>query len=142
MEGNAGNDSLRGGSGDDVLLGGQGNDQSWGGLGNDTFVVALDGSRDIVRDFQAGAGAGDKLDLSALLNVNSLSELGSRLHADKLGNAVVEIGGGASVTLTGVAVGQLAADDFVFAPEATALGGEYAAPTSDAGALHQELLVA
>jgi hypothetical protein len=52
LRGGDGDDVLRGGGGDDVLAGDGGNDILIGGGGADRFVFALDGGRDVVKDFQ------------------------------------------------------------------------------------------
>jgi Ca2+-binding RTX toxin-like protein len=120
--GGLGNDSLTGGAGNDVLNGGLGNDQLWGGSGNDVFGFAQDGSRDIIRDFQAGLGAGDMLDLSAFQGLQSFEDVMALTRNDADGNAVLHLAGNTKVTLFGVGANQLAADDFSFAP--TAIAGE------------------
>jgi Ca2+-binding RTX toxin-like protein len=118
LEGGEGADILRGGAGGDRLAGGLGNDQLYGGAGADTFVMSPDGSKDVIRDFQASAG--DKLDLTALIGVTSFAELASKLSNNSAGHAVIDLGGGTNVTLTGVTAGSLTAASFVFAEAATA----------------------
>jgi len=63
------NDTLKGGGGDDVLIGGAGQDTLNGGSGNDVFV--LDSSNltvaDLIQDYDFNSGAGDVVDLSAIL---------------------------------------------------------------------------
>jgi Ca2+-binding RTX toxin-like protein len=54
MLGGAGGDRLIGGDGNDLLEGGAGRDILFGGDGEDTFVVADDGSFDLIVDFMAG----------------------------------------------------------------------------------------
>jgi Ca2+-binding RTX toxin-like protein len=91
LYGQGGDDTLYGDSGNDRLIGGTGDDILWGGTGSDTFVwTAADrgGSyHDIVKDFTAG----DKLDLSALLDgVNestTLTELTAYLSFDNTTNS-------------------------------------------------------
>jgi Ca2+-binding RTX toxin-like protein len=51
--------------GDDLIQGRGGNDNLYGGGGNDTFVVNNGDGIDRILDFEAGAGAGDVLDISA-----------------------------------------------------------------------------
>ncbi|QEL24126.1 type I secretion C-terminal target domain-containing protein [Bosea sp. F3-2] len=67
--GGAGNDTLIGGAGDDTLIGGAGQDALNGGSGNDVFV--LDSSNlsvsDLIQDYNYNGGAGDIVDLSAIL---------------------------------------------------------------------------
>ncbi len=71
--GNNGNDTIDGGDGNDTLLGGLGNDILTGGADADTFVYLPSSGADIVTDFNAGQG--DKIDLTALINITSLAQL-------------------------------------------------------------------
>jgi serralysin len=65
--GENGNDRLNGGAGDDVLTGGAGRDHLTGGAGADRFVFSEFSDRgDRITDFNAAAG--DKIDVSALLD--------------------------------------------------------------------------
>ena len=57
----AGNDAIRGAGGDDMIFGGTGADAMTGGAGADRFIVAGDGIRDRIEDFEPGI---DTLDLS------------------------------------------------------------------------------
>jgi Ca2+-binding RTX toxin-like protein len=68
LRGDSGNDTLNGGADNDMLAGGSGNDTLTGGSGADTFAFAHAGSanKDTILDYSASAG--DKLDLSALLD--------------------------------------------------------------------------
>ncbi|MCR8726818.1 calcium-binding protein, partial [Frigidibacter sp. ROC022] len=52
---------LQGGAGADLLLDGQGAETLHGGAGADTFVLAADGRRDVIDDFEPGI---DRLDLT------------------------------------------------------------------------------
>jgi glucose/arabinose dehydrogenase len=114
LSGNGGDDILFAGSGSDVLSGGPGNDYLVGGGGNDTFVYAPGGGADVVADFAAGAGAGDKISLVAffgLHNFNDVLPLAAQIGAD----TVLNFGGGNTLTLQNVTKASLNADDFVFA---------------------------
>lgn len=62
LVGGAGDDRLSGGAGRDILIDGAGDDRLIGGSGADVFVLAPDGLRDKVMDFEIGI---DRLDLSA-----------------------------------------------------------------------------
>ena len=81
LDGGAGNDTLSGGAGDDILIDGAGNDRLIGGTGADIFVLALDGARDVIADFQPGI---DRLDLSALGPVYSLAAFTAQVTATGL----------------------------------------------------------
>ena len=56
------NNTLSGSAGADVLLDGAGDDRMTGGAGADLFVMAADGTRDTITDFQIGV---DRVDVSA-----------------------------------------------------------------------------
>ncbi|WP_238770851.1 Ig-like domain-containing protein [Vibrio furnissii] len=83
LYGQGGDDTLNGGAGDDILIGGYGNDILTGGDGHDLFVfggegalnVAVDGQfknhMDVITDFHAG----DKIDLSHMLDETSYSSM-------------------------------------------------------------------
>lgn len=59
--GQQGADTLVGGGGDDTLMDGAGLDRLTGGSGADTFVLAYDGARDVITDFNQSQ---DSIDLS------------------------------------------------------------------------------
>lgn len=114
--GNDGNDSLQAGSGDDNLDGGNGSDTLRGGTGMDTITTgagndilqysAGDGA-DIITDYMDGS---DKFDLGSFgTNFASLV-----ITDDGFGNAVIDMGGGDTMTLTGVNSAVLDASDFFF----------------------------
>jgi Ca2+-binding RTX toxin-like protein len=106
--GGEGNDVLLGGAGDDVLIGGGGVDILDGGEGDDVVINAQ-----VVRNFQAGAGSEDRLDLSSIAG---LSFDWLKAHAANVdGNAILDLGNGSQVTLLGVAAESLHSDDFLLA---------------------------
>jgi choice-of-anchor C domain-containing protein len=122
IDGGEGNDTLTGGDGADILSGGAGEDRLDGGIGNDLLLggdgndhfVFQDGSgADSIGGFQTGAGSDDVIDLSSHSGAGSFADLisaMSQVDAD----AVIDLGGGDSVTLLGVDIGNLHQDDFVF----------------------------
>ena len=61
LMGGIGRDTLNGGNGDDIISDGGGEDRMAGGSGADVFVLAADGARDVIVDFDATQ---DKIDLS------------------------------------------------------------------------------
>lgn len=67
-----GDDRLNGGQGDDILRDGGGQDVMTGGAGADIFVLAPDGARDTVTDFEVGI---DRIDLSAWPMLRSKDQL-------------------------------------------------------------------
>ncbi len=116
MLGDAGNDVLFGNLGNDTISGGAGDDVLAGGSGNDQFVFADASGSDTIADFTT-AGAGDTIFLASNINgtgITGFADLAGRLSDDVSGNAVIDLGGGNSVTLVGVQSSNLAADDFIF----------------------------
>ncbi|SEN47757.1 type I secretion C-terminal target domain (VC_A0849 subclass) [Loktanella fryxellensis] len=76
--GGVGPDRLAGGAGDDILRDGGGSDTLTGGTGADIFVLASDGVRDTITDFQVGV---DRIDLSAWPMLRSRDQLTLALTA-------------------------------------------------------------
>ena len=128
--GNAGNDKLVGGLGDDKLVGldgddifyagggadtlkgGEGSDTLLGGGGADRFEFEVGGGSDIVVDFSTASG--DVLVVSgygaAFDDFTDIQAAALQVGSD----TVIDLGGGDSITLLNVTVGNLAADDFLF----------------------------
>ena len=109
LDGGAGNDTVIGGNGDDILAGGAGKDTLFGGHGNDTFVFASGGGRDVVMDFEDG----DILQIQRNINglhITNAADLLCRIHNDRDGNAVIDLGRGDSVTLVDVSADDVKAD--------------------------------
>ena len=106
LDGGAGQDVLSGGAGDDVLLGGSGHDKLSGGAGADIFVFDDDFGADIISDY----GRGDRIDLSAIEGLDSFSDLVINYTAKQ---AVIVIGDD-RIMLTGLGIGDLSAQDFIF----------------------------
>jgi Ca2+-binding RTX toxin-like protein len=114
MLGDSNDDMLNGGSGADVLLGGKGRDSLSGGKGGDIlsggsggdrFVFAAEHGRDVITDFTIGQ---DQIQLAfkgASFDDLVLKSLGSDARI---------ITGEGSVTLIGVTLADLSADDFLF----------------------------
>jgi len=96
LYGDAGNDSLAGDSGDDLLEGGVGNDMLSGGLGDDTLTGG-DGAdtfktgegNDFITDYSKAAG--DKVDISAVLDTTADQAPYLGFHNTADGKAVLEI---------------------------------------------------
>jgi Ca2+-binding RTX toxin-like protein len=120
IQGNNGANVLTGGSGNDTLYGYGGNDSLFGGAGADKFVFAHGTGQDTVGDFVSGT---DKLDLTAF-GFASYQDVINATH-DVGGNAVIDLGNGDQVTLTGVTTAQLHSGDFV------GVGNSAAAPAND-----------
>lgn len=119
LEGRGGNDQLNGGIGNDLIIGGTGDDFLIGDgqtpTGNDTFVYADGDGADTIGDFTAGAGSQDKIDLTGVAGVYDLAGVLARAN-ESGGSTLIDFGDGNSITLNGVAIANLHADDFLFAP--------------------------
>ncbi len=111
--GGTGADRLFGGTGRDVLYGGGGNDVLTGGRGADVFVFQKGAGRDVITDFDADL-AGERIDLRGIAAITSYSDLRANHLSTVKGDAVIDFGGGNRVTLDGVRVSELSADDFLF----------------------------
>jgi len=106
--GGAGDDTLIGGAGDDTLIGGDGDDVLIGGAGNDVFDPGTSGDITI-QGFVAGA---DRIDLHGVAGATDFAWVQAHTQ-DVDGNAVLDLGNGANVTLTDVSTTALSANDFL-----------------------------
>ena len=120
--GSSGNDTLLGGAGDDTLSGGSGADVLTGGAGNDTFVYGPGSGADVITDFAAGPGIGDRIDLAAFHGIRNLSDALS--FATQVGADTVFNFGGNTLTLQNVTKTSLVADDFSFAQHVNDFNGD------------------
>jgi Ca2+-binding RTX toxin-like protein len=110
LDGGEGNDVIIGSAGDDVLIGGPGDDVIIGNGGNDT-IIAAPGADTVIQGFQAGAGAGDVIDLRGIAGAQDFAWVVA--HASDIdGNAVLDLGD-EHVTLENVSVASLHSDDFL-----------------------------
>ncbi len=108
LDGGAGDDILLGGAGDDFLDGGDGDDLLIGGGGSDTFL----NGETTIQDFVAGAGTEDRIDLRGIAGATDFDAV--MAHAQDVdGGVVLDLGNGAEMTLMGVSVAALHADDFL-----------------------------
>lgn len=111
--GGAGNDVIDAGSGDDRIEGGADDDILSAGSGHDVFVFAQGFGRDIVTDFRASGGSSDMLEFSLDVFADFETAIAA---ADQIGaDTVFSIDAETTLTLRGVQLGSLAADDFRFA---------------------------
>lgn len=106
------NDMLAGGTGFDTLEGGSGNDFLQGGLGVDVFVFKNGFGQDRIVDFDA-LNALEKIDLSGVSAITSYADLSAN-HMSQSGADVLITAGSDRLTLEGVALSDLGADDFTF----------------------------
>ena len=122
--GGLGNDMLFGGDGHDVIQGGDGSDTIFGGAGDDTLSGRQDSTTDGTADhfvFSSGSGqdlingfeiAYDRIVLEGIAGVdwtyvkNNLSNNGA--------NAVLDLGGGNSITFVGIDFANLDEVNFIF----------------------------
>ena len=112
LSGGIGDDSLFGGLGNDTLIGGLGDDTMNGQAGNDSFVISDGDGNDIINQFAAGLGVSDTIDFNGVALLDNFADVIA--NATQVG-ANVEIDHGTGiVTLVGVIVASLVADDFLF----------------------------
>ena len=112
LYGGDGNDNLRGFAGFDQFFGGNGNDRMQGDFNADTFIFANGFGKDIIADFEA-LNAAEKIDLSGVTNITSFADLVAN-HLTQVGGNAVITDGFNTITLNGVAIGDLDATDFIF----------------------------
>jgi Ca2+-binding RTX toxin-like protein len=106
--------SLLGGAGNDTLTGGLGNDYFYGdsgtgNLGADVFVVTNNAQSDVILDFANGA---DRLNVHNT-GFTTFAQIQAAATDNGYG-AVINFGGGNSVTLYNFALGNLDASDIIF----------------------------
>jgi serralysin len=124
LMGDSGNDTLYGGDDDDVIDGGSGNDSIYGGAGDDTLTGGAGADR-----FSFGASHGDDVisDFSAeddlLVLANTVTDFTSAADVqaaatattvDGVAGVLINTGGGDSVFLVGLTVGDLAGLSYGF----------------------------
>ena len=121
LNGGADNDALYGGNDADTLIGNIGNDTLYGQAGDDTltgsaggdvFVFAGTWGSDTITDF-ATAGLIEKIDLSAIAAIANFADLVTN-HLTQLGLDTIITNGANTITLTGITMGNLSTDDFLF----------------------------
>jgi len=108
LDGGNGNDVIVGSEGDDVLIGGEGDDVLIGGGGNDIFDFGP-GDDIEIQDFTAG----DRIDLRGVAGAKDFASVLARAR-DAGGSTVFDFGG-TELTLAGVSVATLQAEDFLLA---------------------------
>ena len=73
LDGGSGNDVLDGSHGADILIGGLGDDQLNGGAGSDTYVIAADGSHDVIKDLSSSGSDVDRIVLAEGIRPDDIS---------------------------------------------------------------------
>nr|WP_268040134.1 Ig-like domain-containing protein [Burkholderia ambifaria]WDR98180.1 Ig-like domain-containing protein [Burkholderia ambifaria] len=91
-----------------------GDDQLTGSAGNDLFVFSQPIGNDTLHTFDLAA---DKIDLVGFTGIANFSDVQAHLADDANGNAVITLGDGATITVTGVHSADLTGDNFVFDQE-------------------------
>lgn len=110
------------GIGDDVLVGTAQKDLFVGGVGQDVFVITPGGGSDVIADFNAGAGAGDVVQLQGT-SFKSFAQVQAAMTQHGT-DVQLDLGKGEILTFKDVNVGDFAADDFTFtSPAATSGAG-------------------
>jgi len=111
--GGGGADTLEGGSGNDKLIGGGGDDSLSGDGGNDKFIFKGKFGNDVIYDFET-AGTKEKIDLRKVGAIESFDDLSASHLSEVDGSAVIDDGSGNTITLDGIAMADLSANDFLF----------------------------
>lgn len=112
LYGEAGDDLVFGGLGDDRVYGNEGDDELTGGAGNDSFVFASGFGKDIITDFDVGAGSDDVIEFedAVFADLTAVLAAASQVGADTL----ITYDAGNTITLKNVSVANLHTDDFRF----------------------------
>ena len=99
-----------GGSGNDTIVANAVDNALTGGAGADRFVFLANAGKDVIKDFSVSGG--DTIDLTGVVDIHTWADVQAHLSANGQGDAVLSLGSG-TVTLTGVTLASLSADDFV-----------------------------
>ena len=115
LSGGADNDLVQGGAGFDRIDGGTGDDTLIGNFNADTFVFTDGHGNDTITDFDATNDL-ETIDFSNLSTINTLADLlGVGGAASQSGaNVLIDTGDGNTITLLGVNLNELHANDFIF----------------------------
>lgn len=114
--GNRNNDLIFGGGGDDTINGGFGDDTLTGSSGNDRFVFTSDSGNDVVTD-EFVTILFDRFLIQSNINgtgVTTGAEMLTRITNNAAGQAVIDLGGGNSITFQGVQANYFIRSDFEF----------------------------
>lgn len=112
LVGGDGADSLNGLGGIDYLVGDGGDDVLLGGQGADVFQFGLAFGQDVISDFWAGRTRTDRIQFIDGQFADYIALRASAVNT--INGVVITTGDGSSITLTGVQLSQLHADDFIF----------------------------
>jgi Ca2+-binding RTX toxin-like protein len=115
LTGTTGNDTLSGGGGNDTLNGGAGSDTLTGGSGADTFVIKHGEGNDTITDFYPQYSDVIKLSNFGVTSFTQVKAMMSQSGAD----TVINFGGGETLTLKNVTMGDLTSADFAYSNSTT-----------------------
>jgi len=108
--GNDKSNHLLGGGGDDMLSGKGGNDLMDGGAGEDHFVFGENSGVDTIEGFVLGL---DMILLNLIPGIDNFGDLDGRItNSDKGDFAIVDLGDGNRIRLSGIDAGDLKSTDF------------------------------
>jgi Ca2+-binding RTX toxin-like protein len=111
----AGSDTVNGGAGNDTIFGGPGDDLFTGGAGSDTFEFFAGNGDDTVTDFSV---ATDLLELvgtaTDFIDLASVEAAASDATQNGQAGLLIDTGGGDSVFLVGLSVGDLSSISVLF----------------------------
>ncbi|MGR3564054.1 MAG: calcium-binding protein [Heliomarina sp.] len=113
IKGLGGRDKIYGGIGRDKIDGGKGKDNLWGDRGADKFIFKGKFGNDKIKDFETD-NKGEKIVLKKIGAIESFDDLMNNHISDVNGSAVIEDGNGNSITIDGITMSELAANDFLF----------------------------
>lgn len=113
IKGLGGRDKIYGGIGRDKIDGGKGKDNLWGDRGADKFIFKGKFGNDKIKDFETD-NKGEKIVLKKIGAIESFDDLMNNHISDVNGSAVIEDGSGNSITIDGITMSELAANDFLF----------------------------
>jgi Ca2+-binding RTX toxin-like protein len=111
--GNDGADTLTGNGGNDVIRGGAGGDVLSGGAGADRFVFDGGFGGDKITDFDTSQ-TGEKIVLVGVSSITDFADLTNNHLSQPGSDAIITDALGNSITLLGVDMNTLTADDFIF----------------------------
>ncbi len=116
LAGNKNDDLIFGDGGNDTLNGGEGNDTMFGSSGNDRFLFASNSGNDIITDDRVYL-VFDRYLIETNINGTGIStgaEMLTRISNNSAGQAVIDLGGGNTVTFQGVDKDYFIRSDFEF----------------------------
>ena len=112
LDGGAGTDNVFGDAGNDTLSGGAGFDFLFGGAGDDLFLFTEGSDQEWIRDFSAGAGSEDVVQVSSALFTDFNSLIDAAVQSGT--RVVINTDGSEQLTFSDLQVADLHQDDFTF----------------------------